>query len=110
MIIANELRIGNWYNHNGEFKQATPNTILEVWEADRIWVMPIPLTPEILERAGFEFYTYCDCWVIETTTGEIILSDKYILQSTDSITQLYFLHQLQNLFFALTGEELKIEL
>lgn len=91
---------------------------------------PILLTPEILEKSGFIFgvYTYSDGgqneafvkgggrWVI--TKLELGGSDDgYGLawfpypQSQNIIPgQLFYLHQLQNLFFALTGTELEVKL
>ena len=54
MIQATDLRIGNYYDHNGAFRKATPETILEVWEAERTWCKPIPITEEILLKCGFE--------------------------------------------------------
>lgn len=117
MIQANELRIGNWYNHNGEYCQVSPNTILEVWESPRKWVQPIPLTPEILEKCNIErignlansatrkFYK------IGKITIELISKNR-IAVYIDSPTELIlisfqdYLHQLQNLYFALTGGEL----
>lgn len=54
-LTAQQLRIGNYYNHNGEIRQVTPNTILEVWEAEREWCKPIPLTEEWLLKLPNNF-------------------------------------------------------
>lgn len=70
---------------------------------------PIQLTEEWLLRLGFEkeddvFYKIKDSegWLL-TNDGEL----------TKSISEFYicvrFVHQLQNLYFALTGEELKLD-
>lgn len=107
-ILASELRIGNWYDHNGKHCQVSPNTILEVWESPRKWVQPIPLTPEILEKCGFEkgsIYFYFSKFRIvqinDSNNWLILLSDTY-----HHLCKLKHLHQLQNLYFALCGEEL----
>jgi hypothetical protein len=119
MIVAQELRIGNWYNHNGEHCQVSPNTILEVWESPRKWVQPIPITPEILEKCGFvrndtacyfglgNYYIY---YQIKTSVvGIAIINDDDSLDADEELSvdlKIKHLHQLQNLYFALTNTEL----
>jgi hypothetical protein len=72
------------------------------------YIQPIPLTPEILEKCGFdrncilkiyqgvniEWSYGKEVWL--TKEGEVI----YEFENTQH------LHQLQNLYFALTNEEL----
>ena len=73
---------------------------------------PIPLTEEWLLKFGFEL-DYESHW---SSTQEFLLleqlGDSYIKLCDghfhDSI-EMKFVHQLQNLYFALTGEELKIK-
>ena len=77
---------------------------------------PIPLTPEILEKCGFKQH-HDDCcndiiyiksiygkppfvWGIYQSSGVMINKAKWISS----------LHELQNIIFALTGEELKVSL
>lgn len=82
---------------------------------------PIPLTPEILEKAGFEkigdngyiIYEFED----EKNANEGFYVEcegdgyaYYYPSNTAMDVQINYLHQLQNLFFCLTGEELKINL
>lgn len=80
-------------------------------------IKPIPLTEEILLKCGFEkikassFIEY-DKWVNQD--GEEILFQAgdgfyHCLIQTEN-NQVKSLHQLQNLYFALTGEELKINI
>lgn len=124
---AQELRIGNWYDHNGEYKQASANTILDVWESDRIWCKPIELTPEILLACGFknDYLEHYSLWVGKpyeagTKVFSIDLS-KHTLQFTIGTggenvnyvflpTPIKYLHQLQNLYWCLCGKELEIDL
>lgn len=78
----------------------------------------IDLTPEWLERCGFEYaegfaddYTkqpitlynnpFKKGWTIENLFGHQITEDLLVVE---------YVHQLQNLFFALTGKELNIKL
>ena len=75
------------------------------------WFQPIPLTEEWLLKAGFEKVgvNYQKDWILLWTylkTGEV----HFVLNEPNSnkrhITELKFVHQLQNLYFALEGSEL----
>ena len=104
---ATELRIGNYYDNNGVVSIVSPNTIEEVWVAERSWVKPIPLTEEWLLKFGFEIGynktkmldVYCKDFgiLIERSNGGNFYYKKVYISSV---------HQLQNLYFALTNEEL----
>lgn len=119
---ANELRIGNWYDDNGIFKQVTPNTIEEVWVAERTWCKPIPLTEEWLEKLGFEICGYNQLSWRHTEHIKNFELDGINWADADypeyqflnynignDIFRIHYVHQLQNLYFALTGEELEIK-
>lgn len=81
---------------------------------------PIPLTPEWLERFGFQktknggtFAEYYWSGKGMDLTLDLELSTstpEYDSQYVSGSTQLKHVHQLQNLYFALTGEELEIKL
>jgi hypothetical protein len=112
---ANELRIGNHYDHNGEIKTVTPNTILEVWEAKRNWCKAIPITEEWLLRFGFTFGIKLQDFVKGkyqfTQLKNNILYGEFSEEGIfyfNTKTKLQHVHQLQNLYFALTGEELVV--
>jgi hypothetical protein len=115
---ASELRIGNYYNQNGAIGQVTPNTIEEAWTSERSWIKPIPLTEEWLLRFGFklvssynkekmvfllQFGLSKDNFTFESNYGELI----YFRYNGNYIS-VKNVHNLQNLYFALTGEELII--
>ncbi len=110
-IKASELRIGNYYNHNEEIRQVTPNTILEVWESEREWCKPIPLTEEWLLKFGFE-HSKPNYWFKNDNKLRFSLIDNnlHCSMGDDDYGILYnrlnHVHQLQNLYFALTNEEL----
>ena len=106
---ATELRIGNWYDHNGIPKQVTPNTIEEVWESERSWCKPIPLTEDILLKCGFRVNTFDGLPWYEKEC--LTLDFMFDFERHDASTnRVHHVHQLQNLYFALTSEELNVEL
>jgi hypothetical protein len=130
---ARELRIGNWVQTHladfagGKYKRVDGNIIASydaVQNASRIVIgdiSPIPLTPEILEKAGFVKQN--NGWVHGGPKGYLVtvfsLYDNNMAQgeldlqlngSNLPMPNVKYLHQLQNLYFALTGEELNIEL
>lgn len=81
---------------------------------------PIPLTPEILEKAGFEeshFFEGVHSGVYNKNGLKIGLDGDDLVKAQytaifggDIFVKVQYLHQLQNLYFALTGEELTINL
>lgn len=108
---ANELRIGNWasiYGTNGwadEFKEMEISQHhFQVCESHPDWFKDIPLTSEWLERFGFEdvdeYYYHEGMRIYDDGDG------KLYYMSNDALVHLDYVHQLQNLYFALTGEEL----
>ena len=92
-----ELRIGNYVN--------IEDTILSIDLQELYYnlslMTPIPLTEEWLLKFGFE-KAYETCYQYK----DFILNDKFIMMDIDITVQLKYVHQLQNLYFALTGEEL----
>lgn len=127
---AKEIRIGNWVNLIAIDQKIEINSVIgtglgglftwiekgEEYEDSLTAVEPIPLTPEILEKCGFVKQTE---YIYENDKNlfEIIMNaDQFFYGqwgsdgfSIDGI-ELRHLHQLQNLYFALTGEELTIKL
>jgi hypothetical protein len=68
---------------------------------------PIPLTEEILLKFGFhkkgDFNCYSKSWINVC----IAANGSYLYQeSKHTSSTFYFVHQLQNLYFALTNQEL----
>ena len=120
---ASELRIGNWVEMYKEeskpFKISAGNISVE-YKANKqgyTRYKPIPLTEEWLIRFGFEDVqinkTQVKClteyqFSFFFIDGHIQFVDsENALDFTETLCQ--YVHQLQNLFFALTGEELKIK-
>lgn len=71
----------------------------------------IPLTHEILEKCGF--YWNDPFYEIKNPSAAGLLKISYSEEDGyvyDFMTKLNYLHQLQNLYFALTGEELPVKI
>ena len=100
---ASELRIGNSIIQDDDFVFVTWWR-LELMENNKIEYKPIPLTEEWLLKFGFE-KRYETCFQYKN----FILNDKFIMMDIDITIQLKYVHQLQNLYHALTGEELTIK-
>jgi hypothetical protein len=119
MIDPKELRIGNWIRSTAQGHiQVRANDIEKiesVFLKGQDYVQPIPLTTEWLERLGFEKRESGVCYEwwngINEVTHDWLVS---ITEMKDNGQFFYrngkhtikYVHQLQNLFFALTGEEL----
>lgn len=118
MIKANELRIGN-ITDKGIIVGITPSEVIIIdgKHLDNEDVDPIPLTPDILEKCGFvkenfgwtinkqkfQYGDYFGLFDFNYCEGNLNLR----LNASDCpLPTIKSLHQLQNLYFALTGEEL----
>ena len=121
---AGDLRVGNYFIF-GEMRHACSYhdiANLEKDEANGVespTYQPIPITKYFLLMFGFEYIQ--PLWVIDNDkfhTFKILLDDKvngihfpFIASSDGEHFKLYgirYIHQLQNLYYALTGAELKI--
>lgn len=125
-LTANELRIGNkvYYTVSNTGKKFI-GEITKVWKSDNgmtgtidchyplSFGEPIPLSPEILGRCGFKWNDGIDHWVINWGRNGVHFIKKdsaYIGYSFELGKHHYkvveYLHELMNLFYSLTGEEL----
>lgn len=104
---ANELRIGNWVkliSKDKFYEISTGYDIDEGTESEDF--QPIPFTEEWLLRLGFEqegdFYSlnYKGVYFSSLIPFNEVVSQSY------HETTIEFVHQLQNFYFALCGEEL----
>jgi len=127
MIKAHELRVGNWVKNKIDTYVKVLNiqeeTINQIFDDDGVvgsyridYFEPIPLTPEILEKCGLSNVWIKESWIIVEDRFDLELFGYAMKVRNSSHTKeiefAYFkyLHQLQNLYFALTGEELIINL
>ena len=116
---TSELRIENWVDcnkkrHNEKFIKVESicseciNILFRRYEIDDL--LPIPLTEELILKCGFKKGQY------EYMLGDFIMEwfhNGYNFTGGEGCQMgvpILYLHQLQNLYFALTGEELIIDL
>jgi len=113
MIKSNELRIGNSILQDGELVFVTPWR-LGLIELDSVVYEPIPLTEEWLIKFGFfeKYKSTSNRWNIGGFELHDCEDDDGQLQGVflyDFRLEVKYVHQLQNLYFALTGKELEIK-
>ena len=110
---AKELRIGNWV-YNATIKkemQVYPMMIAQLSMVEgESNIEPIPLTEEWLLRFGFE--KNGEEWFIHENNFELVFDEGKYFYTWDynwcTSFGIKYIHQLQNLYFALTGEELQL--
>lgn len=105
---ANELRIGNWLYSNLTKQNFQVNADdIEGINGDPSVCDPIPITEEWLVKLNSDNDLFYKFGVFElrysnySKSYEVWMNGKYILS-------IYYIHQLQNLYFVLTGKELII--
>lgn len=116
---ANELRIGNYLLNDVVF-QVNPITLTMIIDKTWEFFQPIPLTEEWLLKFGFAHQykneigqDFFECVIdsefklyVNLNRMNISISKKYVGNVYSKKIQ--YVHQLQNLYFAMTGEELII--
>jgi hypothetical protein len=116
MIKANELRIGSTYKWRESIVTLSQKDLRDILELEEIEnILPIQITPETLEEHGFKLlYGF---YGLQHHYGYIaIMFENSTLMIEDlnndsiNVKAPKYLHQLQNFYFALTGEELLITL
>jgi hypothetical protein len=120
MIDIKEIRIGNWIlSPKGEPFQVYAEIFNDIEMG--INFMPILLTQEHLEKIGMiKRFPSPDCniWDIKeelrplptrNKTFTLALIDRgWIYPTAPGAVPFQYLHQLQNLYYALTGQELEL--
>lgn len=107
MLYAHDIRIGNWFEYEGKHYQVTKIKVGENAEGE----YPITLTENLLVKMGFE-YLWKDRYgkngvdLFFTCEGCLLMVEE---RSNFSLVYQY-VHQIQNLYYFLTGEELEIDL
>ena len=113
MIKLNEWRIGNWVDDRWTDKKrrlSLQDFAREYQDEDFFnQIRPVYLTAEVLENCGFKieqgdyklpnFYPNC-----------YFEGGKLVISFGEYTTSLKYLHQLQNIYFDHTSEELNVQL
>jgi hypothetical protein len=107
--MIKELRIGNYVKIHGKPTQME----LSDFNFDPLFIKPIPLTEEWLLKFGFDKNENGLFKLFNESEVPILLNEDLNGWTCDginfSINGTQYVHQLQNLYFALTGEELTIK-
>ena len=114
---ANELRIGNWVNYFDDGNCSRISVLDHYYchlndasSIDYLMIKPIQLTEEWLLKFGFPehkstmdlLWNYSVC--LERRHNELFVVNLDNIH----VYQIEYVHELQNLVFALTGKELEI--
>ena len=115
-----ELRIGNYYNQFGNAEKVSWSTLktLEESTTEQLWCKPIPLTEEWLlkfnEVRKFGGTIYLPLMNLKAEIHFEIYGNHIVSTVKSDFAELILdpikhVHQLQNLYFVLTNEELTYE-
>ena len=124
MIQVNELRIGNWVNLNkngtSEYYQIDSGyDLYKLDESDCIDITPINLDESILLKCGYHKFNDANLWsdygipidgFVKYQLMYLKRESVYSFPNPNGAVRLKYLHELQNLYFALTKTELTINL
>ena len=109
----NELRIGNLVIYGGSVVKMNLHEFTHFLRFPETYT-PITLTEEILLKCGFEKREDGDYNLFKNSEVDIVICSDFSSWKCDginfSVNYIKHLHQLQNLYFALTGEDLEINL
>lgn len=114
MIKANELRVGNkLYDEGiGEIVTVTGYDISRFENPKKNeWAerhRGIPLTADLFKNIGFRFEGFAEVFHI-SLNGARVTIEQYGEGAFD-LEHIQYLHQFQNLYFALTGKEWEVKL
>lgn len=116
LYIVTELRIGNYVEINGTNVKLTPPVFALLIEQEIKDPNGIPLTPEWLERFGLTYNQNVDIYFLNHHGFHLSYDEQAedwnVMPRVDDplvIAYVKYVHQLQNLYFALTGQELEIK-
>lgn len=116
MIQVNEVRVGNNLDYCGKLLIVEPQDFEGVRFADCEGIL---ITEKILLASGFKpdmVYKYrfsIDSFILHRTIDKGMVSETFTLAldyGNQLRTDTKYVHQLQNLFYAITGKEIKIQL
>jgi hypothetical protein len=107
----NQIRIGNAFCQKGSnFVEYVTFETFELLSRKVIIIDPIPLTKVwLFEKFNFSWSNKFNCYMKDTPDDTPFFLDKnFVVLDIDLTIEIKYVHQLQNLYFAITGEELKL--
>ena len=115
-IKANEIRIGNFVKLQGVDKPFKVFVIDTTESSTFTKAEPIPLTEEWLIKFGWLWNEECNSYECKDIRMNLAYKDvncgyemfNYVTKSLIT-KRIFYVNQLQNLYFALTGEELILD-
>ena len=116
MIDATELRIGNWIRFKGEAQRWDLQhfcALQKSWFEEIVHIEPIALEPATLEKYTYSkkgqyyFLDEQESYYLVWDSNEAVLC-KGLPQTSFRISKVEHVHQLQNLYHAITNKELMI--
>ena len=113
---AEELRLGNWIeiiDSEGVYTTVTKST----FDCDvEVFYKPIPITVDWLLKLGFEYHAFDKNYVVKSKQennnsikkidGDWFYNNDYSDASCYFVRELRYIHELQNLYYAINEEEL----
>ena len=111
---AEDLRLGNYVELEGLICKLNRTTLSAILQGRYNELKPIPISEKILLNCGFETiennWKVLDCFYLKLSWER--LAGFWLTFENESIylSHIKHLHQLQNIFFSLTNEELTINL
>lgn len=126
MIDKKELRVGNLLKHGDQIVTVEEigddginicwNHEMTGWDYDYTNLYPIELSPEWMEKLGFDqnlggyYMDIPNLGYIGYDVGILELGVAAKFPITAANTSIRYVHSLMNLYYSLTGEELTIKL
>ncbi len=123
-LKANELQIGNFIQWEDDSKEIVQVKSIDPGEEETKdmyfvnggWIedfIPVPLTEEWLTKFGFEEKEgdYFIAYNFPLIAGNFKIETErwFVMMDRIIVARCKYVHQLQNLFFALSGEELTVK-
>jgi hypothetical protein len=122
MVSRNEIRAGNWLLMVFE-KEKNSRVVInyqpKVIQAKDFklasYCLPISLTTKLLDKCGFIYELHAWCKYRRLKGNRVMVlqwkeKEGWLIGNQKIKVPPFYLHQLQNLYYALTGDELKVGL
>jgi len=118
-VSVTDLRIGNYYSYDDDAIKLDGSLLATYLQNDcDLYLYPIPLTEYWIKKLGFFCYGKKRNWfdidiskayeMSINTDGKISIGKNGNWTSLNFINKIEYVHQLQNIYHALTGYELQI--